>query len=181
MTIVTKTGDRGDTGMVGGTRTMKCSARMHACGSVDELNAALGVLRTHRARTDAIDAELARIQHTLFTLGADLATPLDSAAPTQRIAPRHVADLEHRIAAWEELLPPLTQFILPGGGPDGAATHLARTVCRRAERWIVALQTEEPINPHALVYCNRLGDLLFVLGRTLNRDQGRTEEPVQYA
>lgn len=181
MSIVTKTGDKGDTGMVGGGRTQKCAARMHACGTVDELNAALGVLRAHGTLAAAIDAGLARIQHELFTLGADLATPLGTTAPTKRITPAHIAGLEQWIASWETALPPLTQFILPGGGPEGAAIHLARTVCRRAERWVVALQAEEPINADALVYCNRLSDLLFVLARGVNRDQGRPEEPVQYA
>lgn len=181
MTIVTKTGDKGQTGLVGGVRVSKADARIHAYGTVDELNALLGVVLAEGSLPVTVQEGLGRIQHQLFTLGADLATPMDSTVPTKRITAAHVEALEQWIAELERELPVLQQFILPGGTKNGAHLHLARTVCRRAERWMTALQDAESANPQALIYANRLGDLLFLAARAVNRHEKRGEEAVQYA
>lgn len=181
MTIVTKTGDNGDTGLVGGVRVSKADARIHAYGTVDELNAVLGVVLADGSLPTSVAEGLGRIQHQLFTLGADLATPLDSAIVTKRITAAHVDALEKWIENFEQALPALQKFILPSGTKSGAHLHLARTVCRRAERWMVSLQQHDGVNAQALVYMNRLGDLLFLLARAVNRDAKREEETVQYA
>jgi cob(I)alamin adenosyltransferase len=179
MKLYTKTGDEGLTGLYGGERVRKDSLRVRAYGSVDEANAALGVALTHLADPQLSEI-LTRLQHALFDVGADLATP--TSRYRQNIAPitsADVAELEALIDRLDAELPPLTQFILPGGHPAAAALQLARTVVRRAEREVVALMTEEEINPQVVVYLNRLSDLLFVLARVVNHRTGIAEAPWQ--
>jgi cob(I)alamin adenosyltransferase len=176
MKIYTKTGDAGETGLWGGQRVPKDSARVQAYGTVDECNAAIGVARASGVEAE-LDAILARIQDQLFVVGADLATP-GAAANIPRVGSEEIAFLERTIDALEEQLEPLKQFILPGGTPAAAQLHLARTVCRRAERWVVALSREAPA-PNELVgvYLNRLSDCLFVLARAANARAGVTDTP----
>ncbi len=166
MSIYTRTGDQGDTGLASGERRSKDDARLEAIGTVDELNSVLGLLAAHDLPEPLAQA-VTRIQHRLFDLGAELARPgaqvLDSAC---------VSELESLIDRLEAELPPLTRFILPGGHPSAALAHLARTVCRRAERRLVRLHRLEAQNPASLAFLNRLSDLLFVLARTLNRHHG---------
>jgi len=173
--IYTKTGDEGTTGLFGGQRVTKDAARIEAYGTIDELNAVLGVVRTlgcapHR------DSELATLQRELFILGADLATPLGKeSSRIRRIQSDDVERLERVIDDLESQLPPLSSFILPGGCPAGAQLHIARTVCRRAERGVVHLGHEEQIGAEPLRYLNRLADLLFVLARAVNQDESSPE------
>ena len=178
--IYTRTGDSGTTALFGGDRVPKTNPRIAAYGTVDEANSHLGLARAHLssvehddahddAHAGALDATLGRLQEELFVLGADLATPLGARPVVPRITEEQVAHLERDIDAFEAHLPPLTHFILPGGAPAGAALHVARTVCRRAERLTVAAHTEEAVNEQAAVYLNRLSDLLFVLARAANR------------
>ncbi len=175
MKIYTKTGDAGETGLFGGPRVRKDHARIEAFGTVDELNSHLGLVRTLAAAT-ACDPLLRRIQGELFDLGAQLATP-DAAA--ERIGPQHVAALEREIDLHEERLPPLSSFILPTGTPLAATIHVARTVCRRAERRVgkLAAQPGTAIPANAIEYLNRLGDLLFVLARFANQAAGVADDP----
>lgn len=176
MKIYTKTGDSGDTGLFGGPRVRKDHVRIEAYGAVDELNACLGLARTEELGQE-LDALLASIQHRLFDLGAELATPDAAARGQQRIAPRHAHELEQAIDHYESALQPLKQFILPGGVRGAALLHVARTVCRRAERRCVTLAALEPVNGDTLVYLNRLGDLLFVLARAANARQDTQDVP----
>jgi cob(I)alamin adenosyltransferase len=172
--IATGTGDEGTTGLANGQRVRKDSARIAAYGAVDELNAALGLALVHLQGAPA--GTLARVQRELFDLGADLA--LARGGP--RIGKEHVARLDADLDALEGALPPLQRFVLPGGSEAAARLHLARTLCRRAERALVALAAEEPADPQALVYLNRLGDLLFLLARQANRDAGRGDVEVRF-
>ncbi len=177
--IYTKTGDDGTTGLFGGRRVAKDSLRIESYGTVDELNSVIGLARAQGAGEDH-DALLATIQEQLFVLGADLATPHDAmknfALP--RVTPSDVECLERAIDDMERSLPPLKNFILPGGSPAGAALHLGRTVCRRAERAVVMLRHEEPeIGVLPMQYLNRLSDLLFVLARAVNQSAGIEEHP----
>lgn len=176
MKIYTKTGDQGDTGLFGGPRVSKDSLRIETFGTVDELNSVLGVARAEGLSAD-IDLLVGRIQSELFSLGAELATPDPAAHGTALIGPPQVAALEEAIDRFELRLEPLRQFILPGGIRAAAQLHLARTVCRRAERRLVSLarQSAEPIGPELIVYLNRLGDLLFVLARAENAAAGRPD------
>ncbi|HSN91971.1 MAG TPA: cob(I)yrinic acid a,c-diamide adenosyltransferase, partial [Anaeromyxobacteraceae bacterium] len=178
MKIYTKTGDGGETGLFGGPRVRKSDARVEAYGAVDELNAAVGAARV--ANEDAeIDAELALVQHELFCVGAELATPKDARARSA-IPPVEAGwteRLERAIDRWDGELPPLRQFVLPGGTRAAAALHVARCACRRAERRTVALAEQAEIAPAVLPYLNRLSDLLFVAARVANRRAGR-DEPV---
>jgi len=169
--IYTRGGDQGETSLGDGSRVAKESLRVAAYGTVDEANAALGVVRLHTS--GEADAMLARIQNDLFDLGADLCTPEAGrkAEGALRIVAAQVARLESEIDAMNEELAPLESFVLPGGTPASANLHLARTVVRRAERLVAALAKAEPINAEALKYLNRLSDHLFVLGRFLN-DRG---------
>lgn len=177
MKIYTKTGDTGETSLFGQGRIPKDSNRIDACGTVDELNSAIGSCRSLTIPR-AIDRILAQIQEDLFVLGADIATPADSTALSlRRIAPSCTLRLEHQIDDLVKKLPPLKTFILPGGTPQAAAVHVARAVCRRAERRCVRLAREEPINPEIIVYLNRLSDLLFVTARRLNRISKKKEIP----
>ena len=174
MKIYTKTGDTGETGLYGGTRVPKDTMRVEACGTVDELNACIGLVRS-QIQDEKLDEILHRIQNELFDIGADLAT-LDThpKAASLRIPPALTTALEKEIDRFEDQLPPLKNFILPGGSTGGAAIHLARTVARRAERCVVSLAKGETVNSAVLIYLNRLSDLLFVLARTVNH---RLDEP----
>lgn len=177
--IYTKTGDDGSTGLFGGQRVRKSEGRVEAYGTVDELNAVLGVARTY-SRTAEFDNILAGLQNQLFTLGADLATPdpadeQKGSISIPRVTAAHVAPLEAAIDAWEAEMPALTQFILPGGSPLAASLHHARTVCRRAERSVVLLASQEAVNPEVVRYLNRLSDALFVLARLANYRQGLSD------
>ena len=167
--IYTRTGDDGTTGLVDGSRVPKHAARMAAIGAVDEANSALGLALVVLDGEAA--ADLRRLQNDLFDLGADLATPGEDFAPSGmvlRIVPAQAEWLEARIDALNESLEPLRSFILPGGSEAAARVHVARAAARRAERAMTALAAEEPVNPAALVFVNRLSDYLFVLARTLN-------------
>ena len=168
--IYTKTGDQGDTALGDGSRVPKDHPRVAAYGSIDELNAALGLLLAQQP--DVPEAELLRgIQNDLFDVGADLCVPQPaSEAPGQRlrVQPRQAERLERAIDRLNAGLKPLQSFVLPGGQPAAAWCHLARTVCRRAERAVVALARAEAVNAQVLVYLNRLSDLLFVLARLYN-------------
>jgi len=168
--IYTRTGDDGSTGLVDGSRTVKHAPRMEAIGAVDEANSVLGLAGVALAGS-AHAATVARIQNDLFDLGADLATPGEDFAPgpmVLRIVPAQVAWLEGAIDAVNADLAPLTSFVLPGGSEAAARTHVARATARRAERAVALLAAQEPVNPAALAYVNRLSDYLFVLARALN-------------
>ena len=177
MKIYTKTGDTGDTGLFGGTRVRKSDPRVAAYGDVDELNACLGVVRAQPGLDAEVGDLLAHIQKDLFAIGARLADPSEKIA--DRVTKVAVGDgdvqrLEGWIDRFEADLPPLRRFILPGGSAPGALLHLARTVCRRAERGIVGLGAAS-VDAHVVVYINRLSDLLFVLARAVNHRAGQTE------
>jgi cob(I)alamin adenosyltransferase len=181
--VYTKTGDRGETALVGGKMVPKDSARIDAYGTVDELNACLGLLRQAN-RTEPgpqgsvarLDAILERIQNELFNLGSLLATlPEDLGERQPRIEARHVERLEQEIDELNEGLPPLRSFTLPGGGFTSSYLHLARTVCRRAERSVVHLSHEAHVDAEAVRYLNRLSDALYVFGRWNTRERGETE------
>ena len=177
MKIYTKTGDGGDTGLLGGSRVGKTSRRIHAIGDVDELNACLGLVLAQLELGAEVSDLLTHIQKDLFALGARLADPAERMA--DRVAKVAVGDADvRRLEGWidrfEADLPPLRKFILPGGNAAGALLHFARTVCRRAERAIVGLGAAG-VDPHVVVYINRLSDLLFVLARAVNHRAGQTE------
>jgi cob(I)alamin adenosyltransferase len=166
--IYTRTGDDGSTALGSGERRPKYDLRIEAYGTVDEVNAALGMARLHTAADAQLDAMLARIQNDLFDLGADLCLP---GTARLRIAESQVARLEGEIDALNAVLRPLQSFILPGGTPSAAALHLGRTICRRAERVMVALADKlgEEVSPVAVKYVNRLSDFLFVAARHANQ------------
>jgi cob(I)alamin adenosyltransferase len=173
--IYTRTGDTGETSLFSGDRARKDDPRVEAYGAVDELNAWLGFVIAS-ATSPSVDAELVQIQRDLFALGAQLADPADKLAP--RVAKAIIGDpdilrLEQLIDRLEQELPPLRRFILAGGTAAGASLHIARTVCRRAERRMVAL--EPPVDPVLLRYINRLSDLLFVMARSVNHRDGTPE------
>lgn len=183
--IYTRSGDDGTTGLVGGDRIRKSSGRIAAYGTVDELSSVIGVARAalhqpgwDQAPTHAVDAWLAWTQDALFNLGSELATPAETGAVQ---GPRIGADdpiaLEHAIDEAQERVPPLTQFISPGGSLPGAQLHVARTICRRAERLTVLLSEEEPggVSGDALKFLNRLSDALFVWARWINHAAGEPE------
>ena len=174
--IYTRTGDGGETALFDGRRVSKADLRIDACGAVDELNAVVGFVRTA-----GIDAEIAgmltSIQRDLFALGGRVADPqhrIAARVAKAAVGGDDVARLEGWIDTFDEELPPLSRFILPGGSQAGAALHLARTVCRRAERRLVALGPDQ-LEPELLAYVNRLSDLLFVLARTVNQRAGESE------
>lgn len=176
--IYTRTGDDGSTALGLGARIAKDSPRVESYGTVDELNAALGVA-VAAALPAELASDLARIQNDLFHLGADLCVTEEDKAkrPLPRIEERHVAALEALIDRWNEELPPLANFVLPGGSPAAAALHVARTVCRRAERLVVSLARNEAVGEWTIPYLNRLSDTLFVLARAANRLAG-VDEPL---
>ena len=172
--IYTRTGDGGDTGLATGERVKKFDGRVAAYGDVDETNACIGLVRQHTADDETLDPILARVQNELFDLGADLATPEREGKPlgwdALRVTAAQVERLEGDIDRLNDDLSSLTSFVLPAGTPAAAALHLARTVCRRAERVAVRLACEpgEAVSAEALKYLNRLSDLLFVMGRYAN-------------
>ncbi len=167
--IYTRTGDAGETGLFGGGRVPKDDLRVEAYGTVDEANSALGLLAAHL--DDDLAPAIHAMQRALFDIGAELATP-QPGRPASRVPAavtgEQVTSLEHLIDRWETGLPPLRQFILPGGSPPAAVCHLARSLVRRAERRVVTLARSAAINPEILRYLNRLSDCLFVLARLLN-------------
>ena len=175
MKIYTKTGDNGDTGLFGGGRVRKSDPRVAAYGDVDELNSALGVARASPP-VELFDDLLATIQRDLFSLGGHLATPdpdkVRKALEKAELDQGRIAQFESTIDQADLELPPLKAFVLPAGSPKAAALHLARTICRRAERSVVALADEAPVPGLFLVYLNRLSDLLFTLARLANHRAG---------
>lgn len=176
MKIYTKFGDAGDTALYGGAQTRKDALRIEAIGAVDELNAYIGYAQTLIADAD-VSEFLAKIQNQLFSLGADLATPdTHTKSAELRISADFTTEMEEAIDKISEELPPLRNFILPGGSPGGAILHIARTVCRRSERCVVRLANEESVNPEAIRSLNRLSDLLFVLARVVNHRSDAPEE-----
>ena len=182
--IYTRTGDAGETGLVTGQRVKKSDARIAAYGDVDELNSQVGFARAcNRQRPagaperDSIEAFLRDVQNELFLVGSDLACVLaERPAQMKVVTPAEITRLEQRIDAMNGTLGPLTEFILPGGGALGAALHVARAVCRRAERGAVALAQREPVDPTTIGYLNRLSDFLFVLARFAAKSCGEPEE-----
>ena len=180
MKIYTRTGDAGQTGLYGGGRVRKDNPRIAAYGTVDELNAFLGLARA-TGLPPQIDEVLARLQNELFDLGAELASPDPQARGTAVINEARVAVLEGIIDGFEEPLPPLKEFILPGGSTGAALLHVARTVCRRAEREVVLLTSlpDENVSTSLIAYLNRVSDLLFVLARAANAAAGQKDVPWQ--
>jgi cob(I)alamin adenosyltransferase len=176
MKIYTRTGDLGETALWAGPRVGKDMPRIEVCGTIDELNAVVGLARAE-SLDDEVDRLLARVQNDLFSIGAELATPDPVAKGVRWIGPDHVKGLEADIDRYEQGLSPLTQFILPAGTRAATALHLARTVCRRAERRLVTLvrRSEEPISVVLMAYLNRMSDLLFVLARHENARGGRAD------
>lgn len=168
--IYTRTGDDGSTGLADGNRIAKNAQRVEAMGTVDELNCHVGMMVELLDRDDALIASLRQIQHHLFDLGGEFAIP-----GSRVITPDHTRWLEETLDLYNSDLPPLKNFILPGGSRPAAQGHLARAVCRRAERVVVALGHEDSINPESRQYLNRLSDLLFVVARVLARRQGARE------
>ena len=173
-TLSTATGDKGTTGLFGGKRVSKGSERIHGYGEVDELNAVLGLVLIEDL-PEILKTQLSEVQRRLFTLGADLATPLESSAKVERMTEEDVSTLEQWGVRLEKDLPQLTHFILPSGSQPGCLLHLARTVARRAERWLTALAAKEELNEHAKVYINRLSDYFFLAARTANKHVGMEE------
>jgi cob(I)alamin adenosyltransferase len=174
--IYTRTGDEGETSLLGGRRVRKDDLRVEAIGSVDEVNAALGMVRVELFRggnaLQNLDGEIGEIQHRLFDLGAELAATGAGETRTGALGESHVAQLESLIDGYEAQLEPLRAFILPGGSPAAAQLHLARCICRRCERRLVQLMAVETVRGEVLRYVNRLSDLLFVLARAVNRANG---------
>jgi cob(I)alamin adenosyltransferase len=170
--ICTRTGDNGTTGLGDGSRTGKDDPRIEAIGSIDELNSLLGLLLSHELPGD-MQARLSRVQHCLFDLGGELCLPGQSARIVLGV--EQAGELETALDELNADLPPLKEFILPGGSPAAAVCHLARTVCRRAERRVVSLDRTGAVNPAAIAYLNRLSDLLFVMARQLNRLAGKPD------
>lgn len=180
--IYTKTGDKGETGLVGGVRVPKDSDRIEAYGTVDELNSIMGIVRSllseipNREFFQALDPRLYKIQNILFVVGSDLATAPGKSYPNQVfVKEKQVTELESWIDEWQKELKPLPEFILPGGGKTASFLHQARTVARRAERASVRLSRKEEVRPEVIRYLNRLSDALFVLGRWLAQKLGEKE------
>jgi cob(I)alamin adenosyltransferase len=167
--IYTRTGDKGSTGMGDGSRVEKDSVRVSAMGDIDELNSVMGMVIS-QCQPGEVQEMLITIQHDLFNLGGQLTMP-----DYELITDERVTWLEESLDAYNEDLPPLKEFILPGGGVAAAQCHLARAVCRRAERTLVALSREYDFNRYILAYINRLSDLLFVTSRVLSREAGEAE------
>lgn len=165
--ITTRGGDAGETSLGDGARVRKDALRVEAYGTVDEANAAIGLVRLHLGDDPTADAMLARVQNDLFDLGADLCVP-GTGGDRLRVTDAMCLRLEAEVAEMNAVIPPLRSFVLPGGAPGAAHAHLARTVVRRAERRVVTLAAEEAVNPAVVRYLNRLSDHLFVLSRRLN-------------
>lgn len=188
MKLYTKTGDKGQTGLFGGQRVSKADPRVEAYGTVDELNSHLGHVITEAQRADSklIVAVLTKVQSRLFEIGADLATPRTADETTEdsedtalvpRITQEQVEELERHLDVNQDKLPDMACFILPGGTELACRLHIARTVCRRAERLVVALDAEQPIGQFVVQYLNRLSDLLFAFAREANHDAGVDDIP----
>lgn len=180
--VYTKTGDKGETGLYGGTRISKASARVESYGNIDELNAFIGVAKSYVTDARVLD-QLKKIQFDLFTVGSEAATPVDklflangNARLPLVISETEIEELENWIDAFEEELEPLQYFILPGGGKAATHFHVARTVCRRAERSMVFLNESEEVRPELIKYLNRLSDYLFVLSRYISKIDNEPEE-----
>jgi cob(I)alamin adenosyltransferase len=187
MKIYTRTGDRGETGLFGGQRVPKDHVRVEACGDVDELNAVIGIAIGHLSAEDLpeVARRLRVLQGDLFVIGANLATPApeDGGRPNDyipAIARERISEMEEWIDQAEGELPPLTSFILPAGTGGAAALHLARTVCRRAERRVISLSKQATIDADAIVFLNRLSDLLFVWARLANHRAGVPDIPWEH-
>jgi cob(I)alamin adenosyltransferase len=176
MKIYTRAGDQGKTALFGGGKVSKCEIRISAYGTLDELNATLGLARAGNVPIP-IDKVLNQLQNQLFDLGAELASPQANDHGTETLQDDDVTDLEKLIDQFEADLPKLTAFILPGGSPTAATLHLARCICRRAEREIVALSQTENVRDTLLKYVNRLSDLLFVMSRAANAAAGVSDVP----
>lgn len=177
MKIYTKTGDKGKTSLLGGSRVAKYHLRIEAYGTVDELNAQIGVLRSGEINND-IKEVLISIQSMLFTAGSQLATePGKAKVKIPTLKEEAITFLENQIDKMEEDLPPMRNFVLPGGHPSVAAAHVARTVCRRAERIVLHLKDESDVPEPVTIFLNRLSDFLFVLSRKLSQDLGAKEMP----
>lgn len=177
MKVYTKKGDQGTTGLIGGTRILKSSLRIEAYGTVDELNAHVGLLRD-LIEGEELPAQLLEIQDRLFTLGSHLAAdPVKSKMKLPDITAEDVENLENWMDRMDEELEPMRFFVLPGGHPTVSHSHIARCVCRRAERIVVDLNQSEPVEPIIMKYLNRLSDYLFVLGRKLTKELKADEKP----
>jgi cob(I)alamin adenosyltransferase len=176
MKLYTKTGDDGTTGLFGGGRVRKDHVRIVAYGTVDELNSGVGVARAMGANP-RMDAILGRIQNELFVVGSDLATPAEATPWVPRVGAAEVEALERDIDAFEADVTPLKTFILPGGTPQAAALHVARTICRRAEREVVTAMEADPIQQSVAIYLNRLSDFFFVASRWANHTDGVQDVP----
>ena len=177
--IVTKTGDTGETGLFSGRRTRKDDPRLHAYGSVDELNSFLGLALTEKLPDD-LRPQIERLQHLLFRVGSDLATPADAPVAAPLIRPEDVAQVEQWIMELEHTLPPQHSFLLPGGTAPTAMLHVCRTVCRRAERETVTLSRTEEISADLVIFLNRLSDYFFVAARHCQMSAKQPEIPVRY-
>ncbi|MGZ5211871.1 MAG: cob(I)yrinic acid a,c-diamide adenosyltransferase [Kaistella sp.] len=182
MKIYTKTGDKGETALYGGTRVSKASARVEAYGTIDELNSFIGFAKTE-IKDETVSAQLKKIQFDLFTVGSESATPTDQLTLANgksrlslMISETEIEELEKWMDNFEEELQPLQYFILPGGGKAATALHICRTVCRRAERSLVFLNESEKVRPELIKYLNRLSDYLFVLARYVSKINGEKEE-----
>lgn len=181
--VYTRTGDRGETGLVGGKRVAKDSLRVEAYGVIDELNSTVGLARAFNGENlDAgdghqfLDGVLCQIQDELFDIGSELATPPDFYKPGMyRVGPEEIKRIEKWIDKCQEDLEPLNSFVLPGGGRIGAFLHQCRTVCRRAEREVLRLSREDTVNDDVIKYLNRLSDLFFVLARWISKQMGEPE------
>ena len=177
MKIYTKTGDEGTTALFGGKRVSKADDRINAYGTVDELNSWMGLVRDQEVNRSR-GSVLIEIQNALFVVGAMLAAePGNTKLKVPTLTEEHIALLEQEIDAMDATLPPMRQFILPGGHPSVSYCHIARTVCRRAERLVIALREHEDLNLILVKYLNRLSDFLFVLARKMSHDLGVTETP----
>ena len=182
MKIYTKTGDKGETSLYGGTRVSKASARVESYGNIDELNSFIGVAKSQITNNEVLE-QLKKIQFDLFTLGSESATPVDKLTLANGksrlsliITESEIEELEHWMDAMETHLEALQYFILPGGGNAATSLHVARTVCRRAERSLIFLNESEDVRPELIKYLNRLSDYLFVLARYVSKLQNEAEE-----
>ncbi len=176
MKIYTKKGDLGETSLIGGLRVKKSNIRLHAYGTVDELNSMVGLVRDSSSSSE-IKSQLLKIQDRLFVLGSLLASGPGSKMKLPEISKNDVADLENYIDEMNMILPELTSFILPGGHFSVSYSHLARTICRRAERWVIELNDKDPVNPLIIEYLNRLSDYFFMLARRFSFENKVSEIP----
>ncbi len=167
MKIYTRTGDKGETGLIGGKRVAKDDARIEATGQVDELSSVIGIVIAFSDDMELREA-LTKIQRTLFVVGADLATPAGEKIAIPRLSPSKVSELEALIDKADAELPKIQSFVLPGGSKTASLMHLARTICRKAERTVITLNRYDKVNEAVPIYLNRLSDLLFVLARSIN-------------